>query len=75
VQTIDEKTVNHEAHDRLDLSVHVVAADLDKHEAVCAERYGTINTRLTRIETMIMGVIAAIGSAVFALIVDRLVGQ
>ena len=37
----------------------VLSAQLDKHEAICAERYDQINARLKRLERIIMGTAGA----------------
>jgi hypothetical protein len=62
-------------HDRLETRVHDVAGRIDTHEAVCAERYSNINRRLTTIETMMWGVIAAVGSATFTFVFDAVFGK
>jgi hypothetical protein len=41
-------------------TVSDVAAGLDKHEAVCAQRWGQILERMSRMETVIYGAAAAL---------------
>jgi hypothetical protein len=45
-------------------NVTEVEARLMSHEAVCAERYEQIKTRLTRLETILIGCAGAIISAI-----------
>ena len=54
MQTTEEKSSNDAAHDRLDFSIHDVSSHLDKHEAVCVERYKTVESRLNRLEMILL---------------------
>jgi hypothetical protein len=46
-----------------------VDARLDTHEAVCAERYGSINARLKRLEHVLIGSAGAIILLLLSLVV------
>jgi hypothetical protein len=46
---------------------YVVNARLETHEAVCAERYSTINSRLSRMEAILLSGTGAIILALVAI--------
>ena len=52
------------------MMVDDVEARLQTHEAVCAERYDSINARLKRLEGILIGAVGAIILALLGIVVQ-----